>query len=164
MVLAVGGCLITTSCGIKDFISTEESPPRPLIVEPVIISELPISVMHKADYNIDDSQTSKGFKVLGTDIEYRTELGRYSVEVPKSVDFQTTRVIISTMGSQISGGYVVSALKADEFEEKVMVTVELRMPGENCVTTQAVSNPYEFSSVPTTKPIEFIETVVVTEC
>ena len=164
VVLSVGGVLLSTACGIKDFEEDAVPPPLPVIVEPVLLRQLPISVMHKADYNIDDSQTSKGFKVLSTDIEYRTELGRYSVEVPKSIDFLTTRVIIATMGSQVSGGYIVSALKADEFDEKVVVTVELRAPAENCVTTQAVSNPYEFSSVLSTKPIEFVEISAVTQC
>ncbi len=163
-VLIVGSAIFLTACGIRDLAGIESSSPQPVDIEPVVLQELPITVMHKADYNIDDSQTSKAFKVLGSDIEYRTELGRYSVEVPKPIDFQTAQVIVSTMGSQVSGGYVVSALRADEFDEKVVVTVELRAPGESCVTTQAISNPYEFSLVPSSKPIEFIETHAVTEC
>lgn len=147
-----------SGCGTKDFPAFGEP-----VVEPVL-QELATTVLHKADYNIDDSQTVKVFKILSTDTDYRTELARHSVEVPKSIDFTQNTVLASTMGTQISGGFVITVIRAEEYAEKVIVTVQLISPGASCVTTQALSNPYEFVVVPTVKPIEFIESEIVSEC
>lgn len=150
-----------SSCG------TKELPPLVDVDQPVevsVIQQLSVAVLHKADYNIDDSQTVKGFKVLATDTDYRTELARYSVEVPKPIDFSQNRVLVSTMGTQGRGGFIISAVRAEEYAEKVVVTVELTVPGASCITTQAVSNPYEFAIIPTLKPIEFVESVVISQC
>lgn len=147
-----------SSCATKEFPTFVET------VDAPVIQELTITVLHKADYNIDDSQTVKGFKVLATDTDYRTELARYSVEVPKPIDFSVSRVLISSMGTQISGGFVITVVRAEEYAEKVVVTVELNSPGASCVTTQALSNPYEFVIIPTVKPIEFVESEIVSEC
>lgn len=147
-----------SSCGTKNF------PAFGGIVQAPVIQELAITVLHKADYNIDDSQTVKDFKTLATDTDYRTELARHSVEVPKPIDFTEVTVLASTMGTQISGGFVISVVRAEEYAEKVVVTVQLNSPGASCITTQALSNPYEFVMIPTVKPIEFAESQIVSEC
>lgn len=157
-IMAAFALFALSSCATQNFPTFVET------IEAPVFQELAITVLHKADYNIDDSQTVKGFKVLATDTDYRTELARYSVEVPKPIDFSMNRVLTSTMGTQISGGFVISVVRAEEYAEKVVVTVELNSPGDSCVTTQAHSNPYEFVIIPTVKPIEFVESDIVSEC
>ena len=162
--MAVFALFALNSCAIKDFPLFGESVEKPVAVVDPVIEELTITVLHKADYNIDDSQTVKNFKVLATDNDYRTELARHSVEVPKPIDFSSNTVLASTMGTQISGGFVISVVRAEEYAGKVVVTVELNSPGASCITTEALSNPYEFVMIPTSKPIEFVESAIVSEC
>ena len=74
------------------------------------------------------------------------------------------RVIALTMGSQPAGGYAIGVSKVEEYEDKVVVTVELRSPGVGCINTQAISNPYEFAQIESVKTVEFVETEVVQQC
>lgn len=126
--------------------------------------ELSLRVLHKADYNIDDRPTIKGFTVLADAASYKSELKKYSVEFPAEIDFQSFSVVAATMGTQAKGGYAIGAVKAEEFEDKVVVEVELVSPADNCLTTQAQSNPYEFFAVPSRKMIEFAEVTRVAGC
>ncbi len=158
----VTGCASFGLFGSTD--AVDDAASEPAIVEDPVLQKLSFSVLHKADYNLDDSQTMKGFEVIETEADYRTVLARYSVEVPKQIDFTRQRVVLSTMGTQRSGGYVVTVMSAHEYTGRVVVSVQLTSPGDYCVTTSALSNPYEFVVIDTVKPIEFEETSVTTEC
>lgn len=152
-----------SACGILIERSEPLTLPAP---EPKLPPPEPVSflVLHKADYNIDDSETFKHFAVLDNEASYRSELSRYSVEVPKAVDFSAQRVVLATMGTQPSGGFAIGVLSALDTSETVVVTLSLREPGPDCVHTAAASNPYEFALVDTIKPILFEEKVVTEKC
>ncbi len=146
--------------------SSPASQPIPLpepvtAVEPVAVEYV---VLHKADYNLDDRSTVKSFLPIETEAQYRGELAKHSVEVPKPVDFTRQRVVALTMGSQPAGGYAVGVSKVEEYADKVVITVELRSPGIGCINTQAISNPYEFAQIDSVKPMEFSEVEVVQQC
>lgn len=131
-------------------------------VEP--IGDLALRVLHKADYIIDERSTQKSLHVLTTADSYADELKKYSVEFPASIDFEIESIIVATMGTQRSGGYAISATAAREYADKAVVEFELISPADNCLTTQAESNPYEFVKVPTRKPIEFVEVQRTQQC
>ena len=67
---------------------------------------------------------------------------------PSSVDFNTHHVLAVFEGQHASGGYdiAVSAVVDTDSAREVMVT-HLE-PGAECVTTQAMTSPYEFVLVP----------------
>ena len=121
-------------------------------------------VLHKADYNIDDRPTFKNFLVLSEEAAYASELKKYSIEFPAEIDFNSHSIVVATMGTQSRGGYGIGAIKADEYEDKVVIQFELVSPADNCQTTQSQSNPYEIVVVPTKKLIEFNETSRVELC
>ncbi|OED41687.1 hypothetical protein AB833_09055 [Chromatiales bacterium (ex Bugula neritina AB1)] len=156
LIVCLGGCNIV---GKPDVVTA-------VAVEPVIepIGELSFKRLHKADYNLDDSPTVKSFNTLRSLADYKTELARYSIEVTMNVDFSRSVVLASTLGSQPSGGYVIGVTKIEEFADKARVTVELVSPGDNCITTSAISNPYEFVEIPTVKVLEIIETARTLDC
>jgi len=131
---------------------------------PKVIGELSARVLHKADYNIDDSETVRSYRQITDDQDYRTELARYSVEVPAEIDFTASSVVALSMGTQPHGGYAVGVSRVEEYEARVVVEVVLTTPGETCVTTEAISHPFEFAEVPSAKMIEFTEVQRVTEC
>lgn len=142
-------------------------PPTSAPVAPVdTIDPTPVefTVLHKADYNIDDSPTTKSLNVVDTQADYQAALARYSVEVPKPIDFARQRVVFVTMGTQPSGGYAIGVQSATESTESVLVTVLLRTPGPGCTHTQALSNPYEFAVLETAKAISFEEVSEIESC
>lgn len=155
-----------TGCSLFDRLPAEV--PAPVEPEPpameVAMGVLEHKVLHKADYNLDDSETFKAFRAINNIGDYQTGLARLSVEVPKPVDFSTQQVVALTMGSQPAGGYAVGVTVVEEYTDKVVVTVELKSPGAGCINTEAVSNPYEFTLVPSAKPVEFVESEVVQQC
>jgi len=121
-------------------------------------------VLHKADYNIDDRPTVRDFLVLSDAKVYASELKNYSIEFPAEIDFTGDSVVVATMGTQASGGYVISAISAVEYADRVVMQYELVSPADNCLTTEAESNPYEFVVVATRKPIEFNDVSRVEMC
>ena len=131
---------------------------------PFQASVLEFEVLHKANYNPFELDNGKSFKTVQTEADYRAELVRHSIEVTKPVDFATSQVLVSSAGEKPIGGYSVSVTKVEEFEDSVVATVVQTVPGPSCVTTQGITHPYEFVTVPTTKPIEIFERQTVDAC
>ncbi len=161
-IFAISMILSVAGCGFFGPGTVPQPPPLPTAAaDSVAVTH---TVLHKADYNIDDSETFKRFVVLDDETRYRAELSRYSVEVPKSVDFSTQRVILVTMGTQPSGGFAIGVESVVESDDIATVTVLLRNPGPGCIHTEALSNPYEFALVETTQEIAFEEVSTTVQC
>lgn len=154
--IAMAGFLV--NCAFVEMLKRGEVSP------PAALGNVSYRVLHKADYNIDDSATSKAFVEIKTTEAYKAELSRYSIEVPADIDFLQSQVLASTMGTQPRGGYVIGVSEAQEFSDKVLVTVTLLSPADGCVTTQAASNPYEFIELMSAKPVEIVEVEEVLDC
>ena len=155
---------ILSSCAVvdRDSRSTGAIAADSIADEP--LGEILFRVLHKADYNIDDRATFRNFLVLSDAAAYALELQNYSVEVPATIDFTSDSIVLATMGTQASGGYAISAMKAEEYADRVVVQYELVSPSDNCLTTPAQSNPYEFIVLPTRKPLEFADVSRVEAC
>lgn len=125
---------------------------------------LEIVVLHKASFNPFDKNNGKSFKALYNNALYRSELGLHSIETAKPVDFKTSQVLVSSIGEKPSGGYKVSATKAEEFADRVIVTVVQSSPGPSCITTTALTHPFEFVIIPSLKPIEIFERQQTNDC
>ncbi len=108
--------------------------------------------------------TSKGSKVLRNSHDYNNEFIKYSGRTPPEVDFSKNKVLLLDMGFRKSGGYFISVVAVKEFSDTVGVEVLLTKPAENCVVTNAFTNPYQFVRIPTTKEILVSEEVVVKSC
>jgi hypothetical protein len=154
-----------TGCSLLDRSTDNSAVPVESEPEPAPVAEvLEHTVLHKADYNLDDRETFKTFLAIDNLSDYQRELAQMSVEVPKPVDFSSQRVVALTMGSQPAGGYAVGVSSVAGYPDKVVVTVEMKSPGAGCINTSAISNPYEFALVPSALPVEFVETAVTQDC
>lgn len=69
-------------------------------------------------------------------------------EAPPTVDFGHRSVIVLFMGQQTSGGHAVTAASVVGVGDVLQVTVRLRVPGAGCMTTMALTSPYQVVSVP----------------
>jgi len=128
------------------------------------VQELDIQVLHKANYNPFDQDNGKSFRALNNVENYRSELGRHSIETAKPVDFKSAQVLVSSVGEKPTGGYSVSVTKMEEYPDNVLVTVIQTIPGPGCITTQGKTYPFEFVIVPSLKAIEIFERQKIEEC
>ena len=126
--------------------------------------KLNFTVLHKANYNPLEKDNGKSFKALISEEIYNAELLRHSVETPKSVNFSTSQVLASSAGQRPSGGYTIGVTEIEEIEDRVVATVVQVVPGPGCITTPAVSFPFEFVVVPSRKPIEIFERQRTQDC
>ncbi len=132
--------------------------------QPEGLKELTIEVLHKANYNPFERNNGKSFRALKSIEQYRAELGLHSIETAKPVDYKTSQVLSSSIGEVPTGGYKVTATKAEEYADRVVVTVVLTTPGPDCITTQAVTHPFEIVVIPSVKRIEISERKQVEDC
>lgn len=84
---------------------------------------------------------------------------------PPTVNFEEHLVLALLMGRQRTGGYSISVDHIDEFEHFLRVEVISLFPGENCITAQSETDPYQFVSIPNTgKLVTFSENVNIVDC
>lgn len=84
---------------------------------------------------------------------------------PPAVDFDTRSVIVVFMGQQSSGGHTVTVASAERRGDVLHVTVRLRVPGVGCMTTQALTSPFQVVSIPAgSAHAEFTTETVAVAC
>lgn len=84
--------------------------------------------------------------------------------LPK-IDFSREMVVLAALGSRATGGHGIVVDRAYECDNKVVVIVSRHVPGKNCFTTQALTQPVDIVLMPKTdRPVTFKETEVVHEC
>lgn len=70
--------------------------------------------------------------------------------VVPQVDFTSNAVIAAFAGTQSTGGSGLSIASVQELEESTLVTFTLTVPGENCIATQVITQPFILISLPNT--------------
>jgi len=150
LVLAV--CIpVLSSCGGES--NAGASPPEAQFV-----------VLNEGLFTESGITTKKQAKIISTQADYAAELVIYSSATPGPVDFTKGKILSVDMGPRNTGGYSIRVASADVADNWVVANVELVKPGPQCITTQAISNPYQFVFIPTLKEILLSERVVVINC
>lgn len=108
--------------------------------------------------------TRKQSKIILSQQDYAAELANYSSSAPMEGDFAAGKVLLVDMGPRSTGGYSIGVTSVDDNENYVVANVRLFMPGQNCVVTQAVTNPYQFVFVSSVKEILISESLEVNDC
>ncbi len=75
---------------------------------------------------------------------YRALVGRR----PPEIDFDTNVVVAFYMGKQPTGGYAIEVEQVRELGGAIEVRVVATQPGSGCVTTQAITAPYQLVRIP----------------
>lgn len=77
------------------------------------------------------------------------------------VDFGISMVIAAFAGERETGGYSITVEEIRENDEFMIVEVEIETPGDNCPTTQALTQPHHVVVLDDSdKPVQFSETTV----
>ncbi|MEM7258241.1 MAG: protease complex subunit PrcB family protein [Pseudomonadota bacterium] len=72
-----------------------------------------------------------------------------------NVDFTNQKVVLLDMGQRNTGGWQISIRSVTENADTVQVNAEFTGPGEDCLATQALTNPYLLATIDTQKEISF---------
>lgn len=67
---------------------------------------------------------------------------RQPVPPVPEVDFAQNMVVITVMGTRPSGGYMTEITEAGARGERLGIRVKQKTPGEGCVVTASLTNPY----------------------
>jgi hypothetical protein len=94
-----------------------------------------------------------------------TQSTRTPTPEPPEIDFARESLVVVALGTRPSGGYRIRIEKIQERAGAVEVTVGKYAPGQNCLSTQAITKPIAIARMPrTTKPTVFRDQVVVHDC
>lgn len=67
-----------------------------------------------------------------------------------AINFETSMVILVTMGEKTNGGYSIHVKSITENEKDVVVLIEERIPAKNCMTTSVIVYPAQLIELPAT--------------
>lgn len=82
-----------------------------------------------------------------------------------AVDFEQDMVLAVFMGERRTGGYQIRVEEVQREGEGIRVGVRMRAPGPNCMTTQALTQPYQIVRLPRVDgPVEFDVEQVEVDC
>lgn len=84
---------------------------------------------------------------------------------PPAVDFSREMLIVASMGTRPTGGFVVFIESAATVGDSLRVVVREQSPGPRCGTTAALSAPVALARVTRTElPVSFVARRVVRDC
>ena len=84
---------------------------------------------------------------------------------PPPVDFEREMLLLSSMGTQRSGGYSVEIERVIDTGEDLEAHVVHRSPGPRCGTTQAITRPLDVVRVPATpRNVRWVVRQEVSDC
>ncbi len=112
----------------------------------------------------DNAYAQKQSKVIVSQKDYDNELLVYTSASPESLDFSTGKVLLVDMGQRNTGGYSIKVTSIEVSENYVIARVNLIQPGQNCLVTDALTNPYQFVFIPTLKEVLITERMTLEEC
>lgn len=105
----------------------------------------------------------RGNYIINSFAEWERIFG--NIDVDPNVNFEEKTVIAVVMGQKPSGGYAVTLKQLEVRSDSIEFMVEETIPGNNCITTQALTNPYQIIAIgKTEKEIKFVGNTVVSEC
>lgn len=121
-------------------------------------------VLHESYYNEYGELTSKGSVIIKSQELYDNELSKRSSEPTKTINFDIETILLIDMGRRPSGGYSVELESLIEESDHVIANVILSLPGDSCGVTHALTNPYRFIKIKTSKEILVSETLEFKSC
>jgi len=105
----------------------------------------------------------RGNYIINSSEEWNRIFGNSGID--PDIDFNEKTVIAIVMGQKTSGGYSVTLKQLEVEEGEIKFMVEEAVPGENCLVTQALTNPYQIVAIgKTQKSISFVGSTIIDDC
>lgn len=113
---------------------------------PAPSEKLPITHLAKGQHSL---QTEQQFEVITGQAQFRHFWSQFDAGAPPALDFTRETAIAVFMGERPTGGYAIHVDSVTRSDGELLVAVVLQAPGPECMTTQALTQPYKMVSVPT---------------
>ena len=107
--------------------------------------------------------TSRATEVITDQTTLDEKLAAYGEE-SISVDFNEGQVILADVGPRNHGGYSIEVSSIEEFENHVEANIAFLQPGATCGVTNALTHPFSFIYIETTKEIRLSSSSVSRIC
>jgi hypothetical protein len=120
--------------------------------------------LNRGEYTLNGISTKKQTKIISSQIDYAAELANYTSTTPTSVDFTKGKVLLIDMGGRNTGGYSIGVTSVNVADNWVVTNIRLVKPGQGCIVTQALTNPYQFVFIPSLKEILVSESMEIINC
>ncbi len=153
--ISVGGAVMESyprQCEVKEktFVESTKTPPFEII-------------QIKKGTNEISLQFPRGNYIINSPEEWDVLFGESGI-VP-DVDFNEKTVIAVIMGQKPSGGYSVGLKQIEVTEDRIEFMVNETIPGESCIVTEALTNPYQIIAIQKVNyEIKFLGNTIVSEC
>ena len=102
-------------------------------------------------------------EVISDQAALDSQLARYG-EVPMAVDFNEGQVILFDAGPKNNGGFSIEVASIEAFDNHVEANIALLQPGPNCGVTNALTHPFIFVYIETTKELQVSNSTVTRNC
>lgn len=112
---------------------------------PVIPQELPVTVLAQGHQSM---QTEERFEWVTQPATFDALWKKAQAAPPPSLDFERDGVVAVFMGERPTGGHSIQVERVALRDGELLVEVLLQSPGSGCLTTQALTQPYQIVSVP----------------
>lgn len=97
--------------------------------------------------------------------DYDSAVNTYSLRVDGEViDFTANQVVLISMGNRNSGGFTIAAESVRDAGDYIEMTVILSSPGTDCITTDAITHPYQLLKIDSLKEVRTNERNVIENC
>lgn len=133
-----------------------------------------LRVLESTTYNIiktsrypDDTSGKKEFIVYHSDRQsditaFASKYEQLTREVAPQFE---GNMIIAKSGEKSSGGYNISVSSIVDSDRYTEITILLEAPGDECMVTMALTNPYIVIEIPNDhKEVKFIEKNITVDC
>lgn len=100
-------------------------------------------------------------KIISSEAEFsaeweKTHKGTMPIPETPDINFDSRQVILLMLNTKSSGGYGIDNFKVYEDDSGIMVKYSEVHPGDDCITSRALTRPYKMVSFPKTdKTIRF---------
>jgi hypothetical protein len=121
-----------------------------------------ISILSEGSMSeVDSYQTL----IIDDQESYQEFISNNKLVIPNPVDLRERTVVAIFMGYRPTSGYSIEIADITEEDQKMLIKVNLKQPGKNCINLQVITNPYQIVSIKKTNlPIEIVTNLVEYDC
>lgn len=126
---------------------------------------IPFTVIASGEYTVSGFFENRKLEVFHDQASLDASLAIYvQFAQQHTVNFSTSQAVLINAGQRNSGGHSVKTRHAHEFSDHIIVQTTLTKPGNGCITTLALTSPFEFIEIQSTKEIIFQQNLVTKDC
>jgi len=153
--------LLVTSLG-----SCSSDNPNPGGGDLFAVSTLDFKILVEESYISTGLNQSRRVDLFSNQESLNQSLSLFGVQPSdnSTIDFDTAQVVLVSMGPRNTGGYSVDVVAVEEFDDYIKLLVEHTLPGENCLVTEALTNPFIFVEISSTVELIVEEMLLIDEC